>query len=124
MRISLVGVLSLFAIVSLALTFSQYSPVISGIALSFIVALAWLGLPTRMWRRLAYGSVLGIVFAVILLACIVFTRTGRWFASNYQESHEMRAISEPWTPNVIPVGALVGSTIAITYSRRQLFNQP
>ena len=119
MRWSLLGMLGFFAVASIALAFGEYSPVVSGVALSSVLAFAWLALPTSVWRRLAYGSVLGIVFVYFLIVGYVYFRLGRLSASNYQESNEMGAITKPLTPYVIPVGALAGATTAIIFSRRK-----
>jgi hypothetical protein len=118
MRWSLLIMLGFFAIASIALALGEFSPVVSGVALSSVLAIAWIGLPTWKWRRLAYGSVIGVVFAMFLLAGYTYVRLGRLGASNYQESNEMQAIGKPWTPYLIPVGALFGATVATISSRR------
>ena len=107
MRWSVQGMLGLVAVASVALALGQYSPVVSGIVLSSIVAAAWLVLPTSTLRRLAYGSVVGIVFMHLLLVIFVYARLGRLTASTYQESNEMHEISKPWRPYVGPVCALL-----------------
>lgn len=82
-----------------------------------VVIAAWFVLPANMWRRLAYGSVLGIVSVYCLLLALLYVRLGRLVSSNYQESSESNGIMDPWTPYVIPVGALVGASVAIAFSQ-------
>ena len=124
MRWSLRSMLALFAAASIALAFGKYSPVVSGAVLSLILAAAAFFMSKAIWRRLAYGSVLGIVAAHCVLWAIVFIRFGRLIASNYQESFEMMEFTEPWTPYVVPVGTLIGATIAVACIPVQMAARP
>ena len=116
MRWSLRGMLGFFVVVSVALALGKYSPAVSGGVLMCVVIAAWFVLPANMWRRLAYGSVLGIVSVYCLLLGLLYVRLGRLVSSNYQQSSESIGIMDPWTPYVIPVGALLGASVAIAFT--------
>jgi hypothetical protein len=117
MRWSLIGKLTFFALASVSLALGKYPPVVSGITLSVVLVAAWFVAPTATWRRLAYGSVFGIVLTYCVLLAIVFIRLGRLSSSNYQESNAVHEITEPWRTYIVPVGALFGVSVAVAQHR-------
>ena len=113
LRFSLARMLVAITLICAILTLGNFSSVVSGTVLSIIVAMACLLFPTSIWRRVAYGSLLGCLIAYLLIFVYVFVNTGRIIPANYSESKEMRALADSFNEYVIPVGASVGARLAL-----------
>jgi len=96
MQWSLRAIFVFFLATSVALTLGRFWPVVSGITLAVVLTIACLVVPTRTWRCIAYGSVGGVVGAILLLELFVFIRLGRLYSSSYQQFDEVSSVTNPW----------------------------
>ena len=108
MRWTTRGMLLFLAAASVALALREQPLPIIGGALATIIALSACVLPTDDWRRLAYGSLAGVVVGLLLMGLYARTQFGIDGPSTYQEWdiwHTMDCYA-------FLVGAPAGATVA------------
>jgi hypothetical protein len=115
MRFSVRGLLIFVVIASVSLALTQAPFLIGcGLLVAAVIVANFL-LPLRTWRHLAYGAVLGIISALLLLFILMdLTMTA---PHSYMDGRiDMLAIARPY---VIQIGALSGATLGFAYGKRR-----
>ncbi|QDU58585.1 hypothetical protein [Aeoliella mucimassa] len=112
MRWSMRGMLALLAATSVALALRAQPLEIIGLVLATVIALAGFVLSGDEWRRLAYGSLAGVIVGVFVMSAYASLRFGSIGPSTYQES-DLRQTLDCYA---FLVGAPAGAMVAFLRS--------
>ncbi len=112
-RYSLRQILSAVSALCVALAMTQLEFVSSCVCLVAILVVLHFLVAVRIWRRIAYGAILGIIGGFLVMLLYIRFRLGYSTPSNYQESFAIEGISMAWRSYVVHLGAYVGAFLAL-----------